>query len=81
MLDQFNSNAQRGVSVEVSRDNVNIDVPGEIISGGGGNVPNEDIHHSKNRNAEPVEIQELLMEQVGEALGCEIIKFLLLGRY
>ena len=77
MLDQFNSHAQIGVSVEVSRDNVNVDVPGEIISRGV-NGSNEDVHLSKNRYAEPVEMQNLLMEQVGEALGCEI-KIILLS--
>lgn len=65
MLDQLNSHAQVGVSVQaITSSDTN-----------GSNIV-EKILEDRNRHANPAELQEELMSQVGLALGAEIRKLI-----
>lgn len=64
MLDQLNSHAQVGVSVQV------------ITSSDADSSNIENVLELRNRHANPAELQEELMSQVGLALGAEIRKLI-----
>ena len=71
MLDQLNSHAQVGISVQVLKSSSSDD-NGSIATASNINSILED----RNRHANPSELQEELMSQVGSALGLEIRKLL-----